>query len=60
MAAQCYPPSVWMKDKTAKLLFSLRNPNPKSKPNPNPNTNLYHNPTLTLPKPNPSPKFPIP
>jgi len=38
--AQCYPPSVWTEDKTAKLLFSVRNPNPKSKPNPNPSTNL--------------------
>ena len=54
--AQCYPPSVWTEDKTAKLLFSVRNPNPKSKPNPNPNTNLYYNPNPD-PKPNPSPKF---
>jgi len=42
--AQCYPPSVWTEDKTAKLLFSVRNHNPKSKPNPNPNTNRYYNP----------------
>ena len=56
MYAQCYPLSVWMEDKTAKLLFSVRNPNPKSKPNPNPNTNLYYNPNPD-PKPNPSPKF---
>jgi len=33
--AQCYPPSVWTEDKTAKI-FSVRNPNPKSKPNPSP------------------------
>jgi len=57
--AQCYPPSVWTEDKTAKLLFSVRNPNTKSKPNPNPNTNLYYNPNPD-PKPNPSPKFLIP
>jgi len=57
--AQCYPPSVWTEDKTAKLLFSVRNPNPKSKPNPNHNTNLYYNPNPD-PKPNPSPKFLIP
>jgi len=56
--AQCYPPSVWTEDKTAKI-FSVRNPNPKSKPNPNHNTNLYYNPNPDS-KPNPSPKFLIP
>jgi len=59
VSAQCYPPSVWTEDKTAKLLSSLRNPNPKSKPNPNPNINLYYNPNPD-PKPNPSLKFLIP
>jgi len=59
ISAQCYPPSVWTEDKTAKLLSSVRNPNPKSKPNPNPNINLYYNPNPD-PKPNPSLKFLIP
>jgi len=57
--AQCYPLSVWTEDKTAKLLFSVRNLNPKSKPNLNSNTNLYHYPN-TDPKPNLSPNFLIP